>query len=99
MAKKRKAKKTKAKRKGTATKNNPKKRSPRKPDLRVVAKKEKEGVEIPRALTPHDIFEGVKGRRPKSDEELKEWLASSVGKVAMMFEPTSLDRWGKTGRS
>jgi len=95
MAKKRKPKKTKAKRKRTAKKN----RSPRKPDLRVVAKKENEDVEIPRALTPHDIFEGVKGRRPKSDEELKEWLASSVGKVAMMFEPTSLDRWGKTGRS
>ena len=99
MTKKTKAKKTKTKRKRTARKSKPEKRSPRKPDLRIVAKKENEGVEIPQALTPHDIFEGVKGRRPKSDEELKEWLASSVGKVAMMFEPTSLDRWGETGRS
>ena len=52
MAKKRKAKKTKAKRKRTAKKNNPEKRAPRKPDLRVVAKKENEGVEILQALTP-----------------------------------------------
>jgi hypothetical protein len=36
---------------------------------------------------------------PKSDEELNEWLASPEGKAAMMFEQTSLDRWGETGRS
>jgi hypothetical protein len=95
MAKKRTAKKAKTKRKGTAKKNNPKKRSSRKPDLRVVAKE----AEIPRALTPHDIFEGIKGRRPMSDEELNEWLASPEGKAAMTFEQTSLDRWGDTGRS
>jgi len=99
VAKKRKAKKAKTKRKRTAKKGNPKKRSSRKPDLRVVAKRENEGVEIPRTLTPHDIFEGIKGRRPKSDEELNEWLASPEGKAAMMFEQTSLDRWGETGRS
>jgi hypothetical protein len=95
MAKKRKAKKTKIKRKRAAKKNNPKKRSSRKPDLRVVAKE----AEIPRALTPHDIFEGIKGRRPMSDEELNEWLASPEGKAAMTFEQTSLDRWGDNGRS
>jgi len=94
MAKKRKAKKTKAKRKRTAKRNKPKKRTPRKPDLRVVAKRN-EGAEIPRALTPQDIFEGINGRRPKSDEELNEWLASPEGKAAMRSEQ-SIDRWGET---
>jgi hypothetical protein len=98
MAKKRKAKKTKVKRKRSAKKNNAKGRSPRKPDLRLVAKRN-EAAEIPRALTPHDIFEGIKGRRPNSDEELNEWLASPEGKVAMTFEQTDLNRWGETGRS
>jgi hypothetical protein len=98
MAKKRKAKKGKIKRKRTAKNNNPKKRSSRKPGLRVVAT-EKEEAEIPQARTPHDIFEGINGRRPKSDQELNEWLASLEGKAAMAFEPTSLSRWGETGRS
>jgi hypothetical protein len=92
MAKKRKAKKAKIKRKRTTKKNNPKKRSSHKPVLRAVATK-------PQSRTPHDIFEGIKGRRPKSDQELNEWLASPEGKAAMAFEPTSLSRWGETGRS
>jgi hypothetical protein len=99
MAKKRKAIKSKIKRKRTAKKNSPKKRSPRKPDLRVVATSKKEEAEIPQARTPHDIFEGINGRRPKSDQELNEWLASPEGKAAMVFESTSLSRWGETGRS
>ena len=99
MAKKRKAKKAKIKHKRTAKKNNPKKRSSRKPILRTVATSEKEEAEVPQARTPHDIFEGIKGRRPKSDQELNEWLASPEGKAAMVFEPTSLSRWGETGRS
>jgi len=99
MAKKRKAKKAKIKRKRTAKKNNPKKRSSRKPVLRAVATSEKEEAEAPQALTPHDIFEGIKGRRPKSLEELGEWLGTSEGKAAMVFEPTSISRWGETGRS
>jgi hypothetical protein len=99
MAKKRKAKKGKTKRKRTAKNNNPKKRSSRKPGLRVVATSEKEEAEIPQVRTPHDIFEGINGRRPKSDQELNEWLASPDGKAAMAFEPTSLSRWGETGRS
>jgi hypothetical protein len=99
MAKKRKAKKGKIKRKRTAKKNNPKKRSSRKPGLRVVVTNEREEAEIPQARTPHDIFEGINGRRPKSDQELNEWLASSEGKAAMAFEPTSFSRWGETGRS
>ena len=98
MAKKRKARKAKTKGKRTAKRNNSKKRSPRKSDLKV-AKIKTEAAEVPRSLTPQDIFEGIKGRRPVSDEELNEWLASPQGKAAMTFEQTSLDRWGETGRS
>ena len=46
-----------------------------------------------------DIFEGIKGRPAKSDQELKEWLATDEGKEATIFEPTSLSRWGELGRS
>ena len=99
MVKKRKAKKAKIKPKPIAKKNNPKKRASRKRGVRVVATSEKEGAEIPQARTPHDIFEGIKGRRPKSDQELNEWLASPEGKAAMAFEPTTLSPWGETGRS
>ena len=45
------------------------------------------------------LFEGVVGRRPTTDQELDEWLASPQGKAATMFEPTPLSRWGETGRS
>jgi hypothetical protein len=99
MVKKQKGKKAKIKRTRTARKNEPKKRATRKPDLRVVAKSRKEEAEITQLPTPHDLFEGIKGRRPKSDQELNEWLASPEGKAAMLFEPTSLSRWGDAGRS
>jgi hypothetical protein len=46
-----------------------------------------------------DIFEGVKGYRAKTDQELNEWLASPEGKAATAFETTSLSRWGETGRA
>jgi hypothetical protein len=46
-----------------------------------------------------DLFEGAKGRRPKTDQELNDWLASTEGKAATAFEPTSLSRWGEIGRS
>lgn len=46
-----------------------------------------------------ELFEGAKGRRPNTDQELKEWLASDEGKAATAFELTSLSRWGETGRS
>jgi hypothetical protein len=97
MAKKRKAKKGKIKRKRTAKKNHPKKRSSRKPGLRITSGKEE--AKIPQAPTPHDIFEGINRRRPKSARELNEWLASPEGRAAMAFEPTSLSLWGETGRS
>jgi hypothetical protein len=44
-------------------------------------------------------FEGMKGRRPTSDQELDEWLATDEGKLATMFEPTLISRWGETGHA
>ena len=35
-----------------------------------------------------DLFEGAKGRRPKTDQELNEWLASPEVKAATAFEST-----------
>ena len=58
-------------------------------------KKEAEKAKVP---TPRDIFVGIKGRSPKTDRELEEWLASPEGKTASMFEPSSTTRWGE-GRS
>ena len=46
-----------------------------------------------------DAFEGMKGRQPKSDQELKEWLATDEGKQATMFESTSFSNFGDTGRA
>ena len=46
-----------------------------------------------------DAFEGMKGRQPRSDQELKEWLATDEGKEATMFESTSLSRFGEIGRA
>jgi hypothetical protein len=39
----------------------------------------------------------MKGRQPKSDQELNEWLATDEGKQATMFEPTLMSRWGRNG--
>jgi predicted ArsR family transcriptional regulator len=36
------------------------------------------------------LFEGVKGRRPKTEDELHEWLVSPEGKAATVF--TSFSR-------
>ena len=99
MAKKRKAKKTKIKHKRTAKKNNSKKWSTRKPDLRVVAKSKREEAEKVQAPTLRDLFEGIKGRQPKSLEELEQWLNTDEGSEATIFESTSVSRWGETGRS
>ena len=41
-----------------------------------------------------DFFEGVKGRRPKTDQELNEWLTSPEGKAATLFDLSSGSRWG-----
>jgi hypothetical protein len=45
------------------------------------------------------VFEGLKGRRPKTDRELEEWLATPEGKMANAFELTSLSPWGEKGRA
>ena len=60
---------------------------------------EKDKAEKTQARILRDTFEGMKGRQPRSDQELKEWLASDEGKEATIFESTSLSRWGETGRS
>ena len=41
-----------------------------------------------------DAFEGMKRRQPKSDQELKEWLATDEGTMATMFESTGLSAHG-----
>jgi CRP/FNR family nitrogen fixation transcriptional regulator len=46
-----------------------------------------------------ELFEGAKGRRPKTEEELHEWSASLEGKTATLFNLTSLSRWGDRARS
>ena len=60
---------------------------------------EKEKAKKTQAKMLRDVFEGMKGRQPRSVQELNDWLASPEGKQATMFEPTSLSRWGETGRS
>jgi hypothetical protein len=45
------------------------------------------------------FFEGVMGRQPKTDQELNEWLATPVGRAAVMFDIASVSRWGEIGRS
>jgi hypothetical protein len=46
-----------------------------------------------------ELFEEAKGRRPETDQELKDWLASPEGKAATAFELTSFSPWGEVGRS
>jgi CRP/FNR family transcriptional regulator, nitrogen fixation regulation protein len=48
---------------------------------------------------PTELFEGATGRRPNTEEELQEWLVSSEGKTATLFNLTSLSRWGERARS
>jgi hypothetical protein len=65
----------------------------------MMSKNEKGKAEKTQAQILRDAFEGMKGRQPRSDQELNEWLASDEGKQATMFESSSLSRWGETGRS
>jgi hypothetical protein len=60
---------------------------------------EKKKAEKTQAQILSDAFEGMKGRRPESDRELNEWLATDEGKQATMFEPTLMSRWGEIGHS
>jgi hypothetical protein len=59
----------------------------------------KDEAERAQAQMLRNIFEGIKGRQPRSDQELKEWLATDEGKEATIFESASVSRWGETGRS
>jgi hypothetical protein len=60
---------------------------------------EKKKAEKARAQILSDAFEGMKGRQPKSDRELNEWLATDEGKQATIFESTLISRWGETGHA
>ena len=60
---------------------------------------EQEKSEKTQAQILRDAFEGMKGRQPKSDQELEEWLATDEGKEATMFESTSFSRFGEAGHA
>jgi len=60
---------------------------------------EKEKVEKSEIQILRDAFEGMRGRQPNSDQELKEWLATDEGQQATMFESTSFSRFGETGHA
>jgi hypothetical protein len=60
---------------------------------------EKEKSEKTQAKILRDAFEGMKGRQPKSDQELKEWLATDEGKEATLFDATSFSSFGEKARS
>ena len=44
-----------------------------------------------------DLFEGAKGRRPKTDQELDEWLTSPEGKAARHLKSRSFLAGAKRG--
>jgi CRP/FNR family transcriptional regulator, nitrogen fixation regulation protein len=52
-----------------------------------------------RGERPTELFEGVNGRRPRTEVEMQEWLVSPGGKAATLFNLTSLSRWGAGARS
>jgi hypothetical protein len=60
---------------------------------------EKEKVAKSEIQILRDAFEGIKGHQPKSEQELKEWLATDEGKGATLFESTSFSRFGDTGHA
>jgi hypothetical protein len=60
---------------------------------------EKETAPKPRIQFLRDAFEGMKGRRPTSDAELNQWLATDEGKAATLFDDTTVSPWGDPGRS
>jgi hypothetical protein len=44
-----------------------------------MSESEKEKAEKAEARTLRNAFEGMKGRQPRSDQKLSEWLASPEG--------------------
>ena len=47
-----------------------------------------------RSVNALDLFEGVTGRRLRSEQELSDWLLTPEGKSATIFKLTSFSRWG-----
>jgi CRP/FNR family nitrogen fixation transcriptional regulator len=45
------------------------------------------------------IFEAVKGRQPRTEDELGAWFASLEGKAATLFDLTTISLWGDRARS
>ncbi len=62
----------------------------------MIEQKKSESEQSPE---PRLVYEGIKGRPPTTDQELRDWLASDEGKAAMAFEPAPASRWGEVGRS
>jgi len=62
----------------------------------VSHQEERKKAQVERLL---DLFEGARDRRPETNQELDDWLATPESKAATAFELTSLSRWGETGRS
>jgi CRP/FNR family transcriptional regulator, nitrogen fixation regulation protein len=46
-----------------------------------------------------DLFMRITGHRPKSQQELSDWLISPEGTAATVFKITSFSRWGDGARS
>ena len=46
-----------------------------------------------------ELFEGITGRPPKSEQELSDWLVSFDGTAATVFKIASFSRWGDRARS
>jgi hypothetical protein len=60
---------------------------------------EKEKAAKTRAQFLRDAFEGIRGRQPKSEDELNKWLVTDEGRMATLFDDTTLSAWGEKGRS
>ena len=60
---------------------------------------EKEKAAKTQAQFLRDAFEGMKGRQPKSEDELNQWLATDEGKAATLFDDTTVSHYGEQGRS
>jgi hypothetical protein len=46
-----------------------------------------------------DLFEGITGRPPQSEQELSDWRLSPEGTAATVFKIASFSRWGNRARS
>jgi hypothetical protein len=52
-----------------------------------------------RSETMVDLFEGMRGHRPRSQQELSDWLVSPEGKAATVFNLISFSRSEDRARS